>query len=200
MLEQDCITCGAKFDYFNNSATVICSQNHVVCKQCARQLIRTNSKCPHCFGPVVVANQPIQVYSNNNNYINPQQQANKNINQLWQPVPNTSTNLNQPQINYSNNPILYQNQPNIYQNQGFQPQPYQPIPIKHPTNNPGKYCFFSVIFLIIAIVLLVIRIKMENCSYWDVLDCGYQYGTKYCCIGYCQSSATYSNCDYIYYY
>lgn len=36
MLEQDCITCSAKFDYFNNSATVICSQNHVVCKQCAR--------------------------------------------------------------------------------------------------------------------------------------------------------------------
>lgn len=41
---------------------------------------------------------------------------------------------------------------------------------------------------------------MGDCSYWGVLDCGYQYGTKYCCIGYCQSSPTYSNCDYIYYY
>ena len=53
MQEQNCITCSSKFDYYKNVSTIVCYQNHAVCKPCANTLYSTNSKCPHCLGNLI---------------------------------------------------------------------------------------------------------------------------------------------------
>jgi hypothetical protein len=144
-----------------------------VCKPCAKELIRTSSKCPHCLENIVIPNPyENQSYGNTNNY-KPQPQQNNNKPAYWQPP--QSNNIQQPQqqyqpINYLNlnseysqysNPNIPYNPNQPYNaNQGFNPgyQPQAFLAIQHPVSKPGKFCCISVFFLIISIILLIIRL------------------------------------------
>ena len=56
-MTETCGLCFEAYDYYESVATVICDQNHVACKKCVNELIRSNSKCPYCLQPVLRSNQ-----------------------------------------------------------------------------------------------------------------------------------------------
>lgn len=144
-------------------------------------MIQSNSKCPYCYQPVINLNNQLG-WGANQNYAQPQPYPN---NTYWQPVPNQG-------------PV--QAGPIIANNQGFNAQPYVVQPNAGNASKPGKFCGFSILFLILAVGLLVIRIKMNSCAFWGAVDCGTKYNDLYCC----DSSTCYdifdSRCAYLVFY
>lgn len=42
-----------QFNYFDRVATIVCDQNHVICKVCADALKKINARCPTCRLPII---------------------------------------------------------------------------------------------------------------------------------------------------
>lgn len=152
-------------------ATIICQMNHVLCRKCANQLQRTTSTCPSCHGPIVLA-QHVHQQPYGQPYPQPQQgwQAHGQVQPGWQPQGNQVV---------------------------IEPVGYNP---NTQTSKCGLIILvvLGLIFVSAAIGLIVLRSRMDNCSFWSYYyfyDC-YMSGTRYCCISssYCNYSSLYNSC------
>lgn len=106
-------------------------------------------------GPGLASGPVVNAYGNNDTWNHGGQYYNQpalHNGGYWQP--STSTSANQ---GFANNPQPYID----VNNQGFQPQPYQPIPVRQ--KNPGGLCCAAIFFTIIASVMLSVRIRMNHC-------------------------------------
>lgn len=156
-MEQTCITCGSPFNYFEQTATVICDKNHVVCKACARELVKSRSKCPYCLGNINISEHSLGINKQPNQpqyWQQPQYQPYQAHAQGQGPIVSAPIHVGLP---------LGGSQPAYHPNyQGVQPgyQNGQPLMIVGQKRSANKFCVFSVLFLIMAIVFLVIRLRM----------------------------------------
>lgn len=175
-MNQSCPLCLQFYDQQEFAITPICDQNHQACRKCVNGLVQFNSKCPYCFQPAL---KPDGQQGWNRNQGQPQAYAN---NAHWQPA------SGQPQP-----------PPIVINNLGPNPQPLLVSPLVPKQGDPLKYLLFSLFFLAIAIVFLVLRIKMDSCTYWGALDCGLQQGSRVCCDVSCKDYPS-SKCGFLVFY
>lgn len=135
--------------------------NHVLCRKCAIQLNNTTQKCPSCQNPIT--------------FIGPNYQQ-PVVQQAYQPQfqPNQPySQENQPYFQ-GNQPYQNQAQPNWGVQASWNPQGNQlivnPIPYNPRGNQKIAIVILSVmgiIFLLAGIGLIILRVKMQDCSYWS---------------------------------
>lgn len=139
IMDQECITCGVRFDHYANLATIVCHQNHVTCPKCASELQRTRSRCPTCHGPLSLLSPTTYPEPVAQGY--PQLEAPR----YYQPVPQVIVQQPYPQPQFAPPPAIIQKR----------------------NNKPVIFLALGIVFIFSAIALTMLRFNMDRCSYWS---------------------------------